>query len=121
MTNWRFYFVGGLFFILWALSLYIVSLQAGKAAAKKEAATERAGNVVSSGTAQAIDHLVIKERTITKEVENVVREVEALPTGEALVPDDVAAAWANGIDSLRAHAADADSDGSGKPEEVPAN
>jgi hypothetical protein len=101
MSNLRFYAIGGLFFALWALSIYIVSLQAGKAKAEKKAETEKAGNVISSGTAQAVDRLVIKERTITQEVQNVIREIAALPTGEAPVSEDVADAWAAGIDGLR--------------------
>jgi len=119
VINFRIYLVGGLFFVLWALSLYIVSLQLGKAKAEKEAETEKAGNVISSGTAKAVDRLVIKERTITQEVQNVVREIDALPTGESLVPDDVAAAWAGGIDRLRDHSAKPDSDGAGKSEKLP--
>lgn len=119
MTNWRIYLVGCLFFVLWALSLYIVSLQAGKAKAEKEAQTEKAGNVISSGTAQAVDRLVIKERTITQEVQNVVREIDALPTGEALVPDDVANAWANGIDGVRNSTSQPDGEDSRELEGLP--
>ena len=118
MTNLRLYLIGGLFFALWAVSIYIVSLQTGKAKAEKEAETERAGNVISSGTAQAIDRLVIKERTITQEVQNVVREIDALPTGEALVPDDVARVWGDGIDSLRSQSTNAQDNGAGKPESL---
>lgn len=119
MTNWRLYLIGGLFFALWAVSIYIVSLQTGKAKAEKEAETERAGNVISSGTAQAIDRLVIKERTITQEVQNVVREIDALPTGEALVPDDVASAWADGVDGVRDTTAKPESDGARESEALP--
>lgn len=119
MNNLRLYLIGGLFFALWAVSIYIVSLQAGKAKAEKEAETERAGNVIGSGTAQAVDRLVIKERTITQEVQNVVREIDALPTGEALVPDDVASAWADGVDGVRNATAAPDGDSAGKPEGLP--
>lgn len=119
MINWRLYLIGGLFFAMWAVSLYIVHLQTGKAKAEKEADTERAGNVISSGTAQAVDRLVIKERTITQEVQNVVREIDTLPTSEALVPDDVAAAWGDGIDSLRNDRNKPDSDGAGEPQGLP--
>jgi hypothetical protein len=75
--------------------------------------------MVSEGTAQAVDRLVIEERNITHEVQNVVREIDALPTGEALVPDDVAAAWGSGIDGLRNDTAKPDGDGAGEPEGLP--
>lgn len=121
MINWRIYLIGGVFFGLWALSLYIVNLQTGKAKAEKEAEAERAGNVISSGTAQTVDRLLVKEHVITKEVQDVVREIDALPTGEALVPDDVADAWASGIDGLRQHATNPEDTDTRKPKELPAN
>lgn len=121
MTQWRLYLVGGLFFALWVLSLYIVSLQAGKAKAEKEAETERAGNVISAGTAQAVDRLLVKEHQVTREVQDVVREIDALPTGEALVPDDVANAWADGIDGLRNTPTNAQGSSSGSTEKLSEN
>ena len=99
--NWRVYLVGGLLAAAATGSLYIAHLQTQKAKAEKAAADAQAQVTVSEGTAQAVDRLVIQERTITHEVQNVVREIDALPTGEALVPEDVADAWATGIDGLR--------------------
>ena len=99
--NWRVYLLGGLLGAMFALSMYIAHLQTEMAKAKKAATDARAQVTVSEGTAQAVDRLVIQERTITQEVQNVVREIDALPTGEALVPEDVADAWATGIDGLR--------------------
>jgi hypothetical protein len=88
------------------------------AKAKREIESIKGQVTVTEGTAQAVDRLVIQERTITQEVQNVVREIDALPTGEALVPDDVAAAWANGLDGLRDNATPPRGDGAGKPEEL---
>jgi alkyl hydroperoxide reductase subunit AhpC len=99
--------------------MYIAHLQTKARTAEKAAAAAQAQTVVSDATAQAIDRLVIQERTITREVQNVVREIDALPTGEALVPDDVAAAWADGVDGLRQHTGEPDGDDSGKPEGLP--
>ena len=99
--NWRIYLLGGLLAAMFALSMYIAHLQTEMAKAKAEATTARGQSIVSEGTAQAVDRLVIQERTITQEVTNVVRQIDALPTGEALVPEDVADAWATGIDGLR--------------------
>ena len=101
MINWRAYLLGGLLAAMFALSMYIAHLQTEMTKAKKAATDARAQAVVSEGTAQAVDRLVIQERTITHEVQNVVREIDALPTGEALVPEDVADAWGSGIDGLR--------------------
>lgn len=99
--NWRIYLLGGLLAAMFALSMYIAHLQTEMAKAKAEATTARGQSIVSEGAAQAIDRLVIQERNITHEVQNVVREIDALPTGEALVPEDVADAWSSGIDGLR--------------------
>lgn len=101
MTNWRIYLAGGLLAAMFGLSVYITHLQTEARKAKKAATDAGAQVSISKGTAQAIDRLVIQERTITHEVQNVVREIDALPTGEALVPEDVADAWGSGIDGLR--------------------
>ena len=110
MTNWRIYLLGGLLAAMFALSFYIAHLQTEMTKAKKAATDAAAQVTVSEGTAQAVDRLVIQERTITREVQNVVREIDALPTGEALVPEDVADAWATGIDGLRNTTAAPDGD-----------
>ena len=99
--NWRVYLVGFMLASACAASMYIAHLQTKLRAAKKAATDAAAQVTVSEGTTQAVDRLVIKERTITQEVQNVAREIDALPTGEALVPEDVADAWADGIDGLR--------------------
>lgn len=99
--NWRVYLLGGLLLTMAVLSGYIAHLQTEARKATKAATDAQAQVTVSEGTAQAVDRLVIQERTITHEVQNVVREIDALPTGEALVPADVADAWATGIDGLR--------------------
>ena len=101
MINWRIYLVGGLLAAAATGFMYIAHLQTQKAKAEKAAADAQAQVTVSEGTAQAIDRLVIQERTITQEVTNVIRQIDALPTGEALVPEDVADAWSSGIDGLR--------------------
>lgn len=101
MINWRLYILGGLLACLFAVAFYIAHLQTEARVAKKAATDAQAQTVVSEGTAQAVDRMVIRERTITQEVQNVVREIDALPTGEALVPEDVADAWSSGIDGLR--------------------
>ena len=101
MINWRLYLVGGLLAAVATGSMYIAHLQTQKVKAEKAASDAQAQVTVSEGTAQAVDRLVIQERTITHEVQNVVREIDALPTGEALVPEDVADAWTTGIDGLR--------------------
>jgi hypothetical protein len=119
MINWRIYLLGGLLAAMFGLSMYIAHLQTKARTAEKAAETAKAQTMVSEGTAQAVDRLVIEERTITEEVQNVVREIDALPTGEALVPDDVAAAWGSGIDGLRDDAAKPDGDDSRKPEGLP--
>ena len=99
--NWRIYLTGGILAAVAAVSLYIAHLQTEARTAKKAATDAQAQVTVSEGTAQAIDRLVIQERTITQEVTNVIRQIDALPTGEALVPEDVADAWSSGIDGLR--------------------
>jgi len=101
MINWRIYLVGGLLAAAAAGSMYVAYLKTEMTKAKREIESIKGQVTVSEGTAQAVDRLVIQERTITHEVQNAVREIDALPTGEALVPEDVADAWASGIDGLR--------------------
>ena len=101
MINWRMYLLGGLLAAMFALSMYVAHLQTEKVKAEKAASDAQAQVTVSEGTAQAVDRLVIQERTVREETINVIREIDALPTGEALVPEDVADAWSSGIDGLR--------------------
>ena len=119
MTTLRVYLIGGLLLIMAVMSGVIVKLQTEKKLAEEVAIAAKAQTVISEGTAQAVDRLVIKERTITQEVENVIREIDALPNSEALVPDDVSIAWGNGIDGLRHDTGKPDSDGAGKSEALP--
>jgi len=97
---------------MFALSMYIAHLQTEARLAKKAATDARAQTVVSEGTAQAVDRTIIRERTITQEVQNVVREIDALPSGEALVPSDIVDAWAGGIDGMHHDTGKPNSDGS---------
>lgn len=117
--NWRVYLVCGLLAVAATGSLYIAHLQTEMTKAKKAATDARAQTVVSKGTAQAVDRMVIRERTITQEVQNVVREIDQLPTGDALVPDDVVDAWAGGIDGLRDEPAKPHSDDPKQSEGLP--
>ena len=110
--NWRFYILGGLLASLFAVAFYIAHLQTESRVAKKAASDARAQTVVSEGVASAVDRTIIRERTITEETVNVIREIDALPSGEALVPSDVVDAWSGGIDSLRLDTAKPDGDGS---------
>jgi len=119
MIDLRAYLIGGSLLVMAAGAGYISHLQTKARTAEKAAETAQAQTIVSEGTAQAVDRLVIEERNITHEVQNVVREIDALPTGEALVPDDVAAAWANGIDGLRLDTAEPDGDNSREPKGLP--
>jgi hypothetical protein len=119
MTSWRIYLIGGSLLVMAAGAGYIAHLQTKARTAEKAAETAKAQTMVSEGTAQAVDRLVIEERTITEEVQNVVREIDALPTGEALVPDDVARIWADGVDRLRNDAAKPDGDDSRELEGLP--
>ena len=112
MTNWRIYLLGGLLAAMFALSMYVAHLQTEMTKAKKAATDARAQAVVSDATAQAVDRVTLTERRITNEVHYVEKQIEALPSGEALVPEDVANAWGSGVDSMRAHPADNNSDGS---------
>jgi hypothetical protein len=105
MIDLRAYLIGGSLLVMAAGAGYIAHLQTKARTAEKAAETAKAQTMVSEGTAQAVDRLVIEERNITHEVQNVVREIDALPTGEALVPDDVARIWADGVDRLRDDAA----------------
>jgi hypothetical protein len=118
VINWRLYLLGGLLAAMFALSMYIAHLQTEMTKAKKAADVARAQTVVSEGVASAVDRTIIRERTITEETVNVIREIDALPSGEALVPDDVARIWGDGIDGLRSHSTNAQDNGSGKPESV---
>ena len=118
MINWRIYLVGGLLAAAATGSMYIAHLQTEMAKAKREIESIKGQVTVTEGTAQAVDRLVIQERTVREETINVIREIDALPTGEALVPDDVASAWANGLDGLR-HDAKPDGDNSREPEKLP--
>jgi hypothetical protein len=119
MINLRAYLIGGSLLVMAAGAGCIAHLQTKARTAEKAAETAKAQTMVSEGTAQAVDRLVIEERNITREVENVVREIDALPTGEALVPDDVARIWADGVDRLRNDTAKPDGDGAGEPEGLP--
>jgi hypothetical protein len=110
--NWRFYVLGGLLAAMFALSMYIAHLQTEMTKAKKAAEIARAQTVVSEATAQAVDRVTLTERIVREETINVIREIDSLPNGEALVPDDVAAAWGSGIDGLRNDATKPDGDSS---------
>ena len=110
--NWRIYVLGGLLASLFAVAFYIAHLQTEARVAKKAATDARAQTMVSEGVASAVDRTIIRERTITEETVNVIREIDALPSGEALVPSDVVDAWAGGVDSLHHDTAKPDSDGS---------
>jgi hypothetical protein len=112
VINWRFYLLGGLLAAMFALSMYIAHLQTEATKAKKAADVARAQTVVSEGVASAVDRTIIRERTITEETVNVIREIDALPSGEALVPDDVARVWGDGIDGMQHDATKPDGDGS---------
>ena len=118
MINWRLYLIGGLLASMFAGAFYIVHLQTETRKAKKAADVARAQSVVSEATARAVDRVTITDRTITQEVTNVIREIDALPNGEALVPPDVANAWAAGHDGLRNHSTNAQDNGAGKPESL---
>ena len=110
--NWRVYLLSGLLAAMFALSMYIAHLQTEATKAKKAADVARAQTVVSEGVASAVDRTIIRERTITEETVNVIREIDALPSGEALVPSDVVDAWAGGIDGMQYDTAKPDGDGS---------
>lgn len=114
MINWRMYLLGGLLAAMFALSMYVAHLQTEMAKAKKAATDAQAQTVVSEGVASAVDRTIIRERTITEETVNVVREIDQLPSGNALVPSDVANIWANGIDGMYQHSSSADGDNTGK-------
>ena len=110
--NWRVYVLGGLLAAMFALSMYIAHLQTEATKAKKAADVARAQTVVSDATAQAVDRVTLTERRITNEVHYVEKQIEALPSGEALVPDDVARIWGDGIDGLHHDTAKPNGDGS---------
>jgi hypothetical protein len=112
MINWRIYVLGGLLAAMFGLSIYIAHLQTEMIKAKKAATDAQAQTVVSEGIASAVDRMVIRERTITEETVNVIREIDALPSGEALVPSDVVDAWAGGIDGMHHDTAKPDGNGS---------
>ena len=112
MIDWKAYLIGaGLLFALIA-SGYMAFQTTAIRNAKQAAKAAQAQAVVSEATTKAIDRVTLTERRITNEVQYVTKEIEALPSGNALVPDDVSSAWGNGIDGLRQHTAKPDSDGS---------
>ncbi len=119
MINWRMYLLGGLLAAMFALSMYVAHLQTEMVKAKKAATDAQAQTVVSEGVASAVDRMVIRERTITEETVNVIREIDSLENGQALVPDDVSRIWADGIDGVHQHSSDADGDNTGKSQGLP--
>ncbi len=112
MINWRLYLLGGLIAAMFALSMYIAHLQTEARVAKKTATDAQAQTVVSEGVASAVDRMVIRERTITEETVNVIREIDSLPSGNALVPSDIVDAWAGGIDGMHHDTGKPNSNGS---------
>ncbi len=119
MINWRIYLIGGLLAAMWAGSMYVAHLQTKVRNAEKAKADAEAQVIVTEGTAQAVDRVTLTERRITNEVYHVEKQIEALPSGDALVPDDVAAVWADGIDRLRLNTAEPTGDNSREPEGLP--
>jgi hypothetical protein len=117
--TFRLYLIGGLLASMFAVAFYIVHLQTEERKAKKAAEIAKAQSVVSEATAQAVDRVTLTERRITNEVHYVEKQIEALPSGEALVPPDVANAWAAGHDGLRSHSTNAQDNGAGKPKDLP--
>jgi len=115
MINWRYYLIGILLLVMTFGAFYIVHLQTEKI--KADSAAEGAGiqNEVDGVTITAVDRVITKEHIVTQEVVNVIREIDALPSGEALVPPDVAAAWAAGIDGVRNTTSDVRREGAEKP------
>lgn len=79
---------------------YMRHLQSERVKAEQAASAAKAQTVVDQATVQAIDRLTITERRISNEVRYVTKQIDALPSGEALVPDDVSSAWADGIDAI---------------------
>ena len=110
MTQWRLYLVGVLLAAMFAGAMYIAHLQTEMAKAKKAAHDAQVQSEINGTTAQAVDRLLVKEHIVREETINAIREIEALPTGEALVPDDVANAWADSFDRLHNATADAQGD-----------
>jgi hypothetical protein len=119
MIDLRAYLIGGSLLVMAAGAGYIAHLQTKARTAEKAAETAKAQTMVSEGTAQAVDRVTLTERRITNEVHYVEKQIEALPSGEALVPDDVARIWADGVDRLRNDTAKPDGDGAGEPEGLP--
>ena len=119
MTNWRIYLVGGLLAAAAAGSMYIAHLQTEMAKAKQEIESIKGQVTVTEGTAQAVDRLVIEERTVREETINVIREIDSLENGQALVPSDVARIWGDGVDSVHQHANATDGQDSGNVEKLP--
>ncbi|GIU67157.1 hypothetical protein [Candidatus Phycosocius spiralis] len=101
MIHWKAYLIGFLLLALCILSGYMTFLTTQVAKAKQAAKVAQAEALVSKATAKAIDRVTQTERRITHEVQYVTKEIEALPSADAFVPPDVAAAWGNGIDGLR--------------------
>ncbi|WP_313587781.1 hypothetical protein [Aquidulcibacter sp.] len=112
MIDLRAYLIGGSLLIMAAGAGYIAHLQTKARTAEKAAETAKAQTVISEGTAQAVDRVTLTERRITNEVHYVEKQIEALPSGEALVPDDVARIWGDGIDGMHHDTAKPNGDGS---------
>lgn len=119
MIDLRAYLIGGSLLVMAAGAGYIAHLQTKARTAEKAAEVAKAQTVVSDATAQAVDRVTLTERIVREETINVIREIDALPNSEALVPPDVANAWAAGHDGLRSHSTNAQDHGAGKPESVP--
>lgn len=117
--TWRLYIVGGLLASMFAGAFYIVHLQTETRKAKKAADDAKAQSVVNEATVQAVDRVTLTERIVREETINVIREIDSLPSGEALVPADVANAWAAGHDGLRSQSTNAQDNGATKPESLP--
>jgi len=49
----------------------------------------------------ALEAVSVRERVVTRVVDRVVTQISESPNAEILVPSDIAAAWATGIDGLR--------------------
>ena len=97
-------------------------LQQSRVKAEAVASAAKAQTVVDQATVQAIDRVTITERRITTEVRNVTKQIEALPSGEALVPADIADAWSSGIDRMRSNDAPKPrGDNTASAEGLPAN
>jgi hypothetical protein len=119
LIDLRAYLIGGSLLVMAAGAGYIAHLQTKARTAEKAAETAKAQTMVSEGTAQAVDRLVIEERIVREETINVIREIDGLENGQALVPSDVARIWGDGVDSVRQHANAIDGQDSGNVEKLP--